>query len=60
MKKSSAISIALKTPKPFEQLAIEQLYANRLQEKHCLQGGDLEKAAHLLLDRYLLNTPSEK
>ena len=29
-------------------------------EKHCLQGADLEKAAHLLLDRYLLNTPTEK
>ena len=55
MKKSSAISISLKMPKPFEQL-----YSDRLQEKHCLQGTDLEKAAHLLLDRYLLNTATEK
>lgn len=60
MKKSSVLSIALKMPKSFEQLTIEQLYSGRLQEKHCLQGADLEKAAHLLLDRYLLNTPTEK
>lgn len=60
MKKTAATPITFNTFKPFEQLIIEQLYSDRLHEKDCLQGTDLEKAAHLLLDRYLLNTPSEK
>lgn len=60
MKKAPATPIGFNTINPFEQLTIEKLYSDRLQEKDCLQGTDLEKAAHLLLDRYLLNMTTEK
>ena len=40
---------------PFEQRTIEQLYSNRLQEKHCLHGVTLKTTTNTLLDQYLQN-----